>query len=163
MGGSISGIYLNRRIYMKVILTENIDKVGKAGQVINVKDGYARNYLLPKKFAIIATAINLKKISNIEADQLAKTDKKNEEYRQMAKKIADLEAVFTRRADQEGKLFGSVSELDIVNYLSDNEINCNKNQVDMESHIKNTGDYDIKIAFTTEISALLKVKVEASE
>ena len=148
---------------MKVILTENIDKVGKAGQVINVKDGYARNYLLPKKFAIIATAINLKKISNIEADQLAKTDKKNEEYRQMAKRIAELEAVFTRRADQEGKLFGSVSESDIVNYLSDNEINCNKNQVDMESHIKNTGDYDIKIAFTTEISALLKVKVEASE
>ena len=148
---------------MKVILTENIDKVGKAGQVINVKDGYARNYLLPKKFAIIATTNNLKKISNIEAEQLAKTDKKNEEYRQMAKKIAELEAVFTRRADQEGKLFGSVSELDIVNYLSDNEINCNKNQVDMESHIKNTGDYEIKIAFTTEISALLKVKVEASE
>jgi len=148
---------------MKVILTENIDKVGKAGQVINVKDGYARNYLLPKKFAIIATTNNLKKISNIEAEQLAKTDKKNEEYRQMAKKIADLEVVFTRRADQEGKLFGSVSELDIVNYLSDNEINCNKNQVDMESHIKNTGDYEIKIAFTTEISALLKVKVEASE
>jgi len=163
MGGSISEIYLNRRIYMKVILTENIDKVGKAGQVINVKDGYARNYLLPKKYAIIASANNLKKISSIEAEQLAKTDKKNEEYRQMAKRIAELEAVFTRRADEEGKLFGSVAEVDIVNFLADNEINCHKNNVDMESHIKNTGEYEIKIAFTSEISALLKIKVETSE
>ena len=148
---------------MKVILTETIDKVGKAGQVINVKDGYARNYLLPKRFAIVATPNNLKKITDIEAAQFAKLDKKNEEYRQMARKIATLEAVFSRRADQDGKLFGSVAEIDILNYLSDNEIICNKNQVDMESHIKNTGDYEIKIAFTSEIFASLKIKVEASE
>ena len=148
---------------MKIILTETLDKVGKAGQVITVKDGYARNYLLPKKFAIIATPNSLKKIADIEAAQFAKLDKKNEEYRQMAKKIANLEAVFSKRADEEGKLFGSVAEADIVNFLADNEISCHKNNVDMESHIKNTGDYEIKIAFTSEISALLKIKVEASE
>ena len=148
---------------MKIILTENIEKVGKAGQVINVKDGFARNYLLPKKLAIMATKSTLKTIADIESAQRAKLDQKNEEYRQMAKKISALEAVFTKRAEQEGKLFGSVAEMDIVNYLADNDIICTKNQVDMERHIKNTGEYEVKIAFTSEISALLKIKVEAGE
>ena len=148
---------------MKVILTETLEKVGKVGQVINVKDGFARNYLLPQKFAIIATAANLKKIESIEADARAKADRKNEEYRQMAQKIATLEATFSRRAEADGKLFGSVSEMDIVHFLAENEIICTKNHVLLEKHIKNTGEFEVQISFTSEISALLKVKVDSEE
>jgi len=148
---------------MKIILTETLEKVGKVGQVINVKDGFARNYLLPNKFAIIATANNLKKIESIEAAARAKADQKNEEYRQLAKKINTLEGTFSRRAESDGKLFGSVSETDIVNYLFDNEITCTKSNVLLDKHIKNTGEYEVKIAFTSDIFASLKIIVEAGE
>ena len=148
---------------MKIILTETLEKVGKVGQVVNVKDGFARNYLLPKKFAIIATANNLKKIEAIEAEARAKADRKNEEYRQMAAKIATLEAVFMRRAEEEGHLFGSVSEVDIMQYLAENEIHCTKNQIMLEKHIKQLGEHEVQIEFTNEISATLKIKVENEE
>jgi len=148
---------------MKVILTETIDKVGKVGQVLSVKDGYARNYLLPKKFAIIANAANLKKIEEIEADAKAKADRKNIEYRDMARRVSSLTPSFTRRAEQDGKLFGSVSEVDIINFLEENEVTCLKSQIIMDKHIKTVGDFEVKVAFTSEITALLKIKVEAGE
>ena len=148
---------------MKVILTETLEKVGKVGQVINVKDGFARNYLLPKKFAIMATASNLKKIETIEAEARAKADKKNEEYRQMAAKIATLEATFIRRSESDGRLFGSVSETDIATYLAENDVICTKNQVLLDKHIKNIGEHEVQISFTSEITALLKIKVESEE
>lgn len=147
---------------MKIILTETIEKVGNAGQVINVKDGFARNYLLPQKLAILANIHNLKKIEQIQADAKAKADQKNAEYRSMADKISQLSACFSRRAEEDGRLFGSVAEIDIINYLSDNNINCQKNHVIMDKHIKTTGEYEVKIAFTSEITAMLKVKVEAT-
>ena len=148
---------------MKVILTETIEKVGKVGQVINVKDGFARNYLIPNKYAIIATKDNLKKIEKIEAEARAKADKKNEELRVKAYRISELEATFVKKADSEGKLFGSVSEVDIVNYLNANDVSCVKSQVMLDSHIKHVGETQVKIAFTSEISATLRIRVEAEE
>ena len=148
---------------MKVILTETLDKVGKVGQVITVKDGFARNYLIPQKLAVKATPSTLKKIESIEATAKAKADKRNEEYRQMAAKISGLEVLYQRRAESDGKLFGSVSEVDIAGFLAENGVQCSKSQVLLDKHIKTTGEYEVKISFTSEISALLKVKVEASE
>ncbi len=147
---------------MKIILTETIEKVGNAGQVINVKDGFARNYLLPQKLAILANVQNLKKIEQIQAEAKAKADQKNTEYRIMAEKISQLSACFSRRAEEDGRLFGSVAEVDIANYLSDNGINCLKSHIMMDKHIKTTGEYEVKISFTSEISTVLKVKVEAT-
>lgn len=147
---------------MKIILTETIEKVGKAGQVINVKDGFARNYLLPQKLAIIASINNLKKIEDIESAAKAKAEQKNNEYKAMAEKVSQLNACFSRRAEEDGRLFGSVSEVDIVNYLTDNSINCTKSNVVMDKHIKTTGEYEVKISFTSEIFANLKIKVEAT-
>ena len=144
---------------MKIIMTETIDKVGKVGQVINVKDGFARNYLIPQKLAIMASPNNLKKIEAIEADARAKADRKNEEYRQMAHKISTLEACFDRRAEADGRLFGSVSDVDIMHYLAENEITCAKNQIVLEKAIKSIGDAEVQISFTSDINATLKVKV----
>jgi len=148
---------------MKIILIDNVERIGKVGQVLTVKDGFARNYLLPKKLAVIANAANLKKAEHFIADAKAKADRKNEEYRQLASKIAELEATFTRRAEEDGKLFGSVSETDIVAYLAENNVPCQKTQVELEKHIKNTGTFEVKIAFTHEISASLKVNVVPGE
>jgi large subunit ribosomal protein L9 len=146
---------------MKIILIETLENVGKAGQVLTVKDGYARNYLLPKKYAIIATATNLKKVELIEAEAKAKLDKKNAEYRELADKIRNLTTNFARRAESDGKLFGSVSEIDIVKFLADNEIVISKANVLMDKHIKNIGEYEVVISFTAEISAPLKFTVSA--
>ena len=144
---------------MKIILTETLDKLGKVGQIVTVKDGFARNYLIPRKFAIIASPNNLKKIANIEAEARAKADRKNEEYRQMAKKIESFEAVFERRADADGHLFGSVSDVDIQHFLAENEVICNKNQINLEKAIKTLGGFEVQVIFTNEITALLKLKV----
>jgi large subunit ribosomal protein L9 len=146
---------------MKIILIETLEKVGKAGQVINVKNGFARNYLLPKKYAVIATEANLKKVATIEADAKAKVELKNIENKKNAEKITTLTANFTRKAEEDGKLFGSVSENDIIKFLSDNGIQIVKSNVVMEKHIKNTGDFEIKIVFNAEISADLKISVVA--
>ena len=148
---------------MKVILTETLDKVGKVGQVVNVKNGFARNYLIPKNYAIIATKLNLKRIEAIEAEARAKADKKNEEYRQSAAKISNLQAVFSKRADSEGKLFGSVSESDILSYLTEKGILISKSQIKLDKHIKHVGASVVRISFTSEIFADLKVKVEDSD
>ena len=148
---------------MKVILTETIEKVGKVGQIINVKDGFARNYLFPNKYAIMGSKDNLKKIEKIEAEARKKADKKNEEFRVKAYRISELEAEFVKKADAEGKLFGSVSEVDIVNFLNANDISCVKSQIMLDNHIKHVGETQVKIAFTSEISATLKIKVLAEE
>ena len=148
---------------MKIILTETIEKVGKVGQVVTVKDGYARNFLFPKNYAILASAANLKRIAEIEAEAKAKTDLRNVEFRLKAQTINDLEATFKRRADEAGKLFGSVSETDIMHYLEENEVSCLKSQIIIEHPIKNIGEYEVKIAFTSEISGRLKIKVEVEE
>jgi len=146
---------------MKIILIETIENVGKAGQVMTVKDGFARNYLIPKKYAIIATANNLKKVETIEKEAKAKVDKKNAEFRVLADKINGLEAAFVRRAEDDGKLFGSVAEVDLMKFLADHGVSVSKNNIVLDKHIKNTGDYAVKISFSAEISATLKVKVEA--
>ena len=145
---------------MKIILTETIDKVGKVGQVVTVKDGFARNFLIPKNFAILASPANLKRITEIEAEAKAKTDLRNVEFRLKAQTINDLEAVFTRRADKDGRLFGSVSDIDIMHFLEQNEVPCTKNQVIIEHPIKNLGETEVKISFTNEIAGRLRIKVE---
>ena len=147
---------------MKIILIETLENIGKAGQVLTVKDGFARNYLLPKKYAVMATANNLKKIEAITAEAKAKADKKNAEFKILADKINSLETVaFMRRAEDDGKLFGSVSEVDLIKYLADHSVNVSKNNILLDKHIKTTGEYEVKIAFSAEISASLKVRVEA--
>jgi len=148
---------------MKIIMTETMEKIGKAGQVINVKDGFARNFLFPKKLAIIASPANLKKIALIEAEAQASISRKLLEYKENVRKIKDLQAVFSRRADQEGKLFGSVSEVDLLNFLAKNEIHLEKNNIILEKHLKHIGEWEVDIVFTNEIKTKLKVTIDVNE
>ena len=147
---------------MKIILIETLENIGKAGQVLTVKDGFARNYLLPKKYAVMATSANLKKVETIAAEAKAKADKKNAEFKLLADKINSLEtAAFMRRAEDDGKLFGSVSEVDLIKFLADHGVSVSKNNILLDKHIKTTGEYEVKVTFSAEVSAMLKVRVEA--
>ncbi|MFC1887915.1 50S ribosomal protein L9 [Candidatus Cloacimonadota bacterium] len=145
---------------MKIILTKEIKKLGSAGDLVNVADGYARNYLLPRKFAIIATKNNINKIESIKKEaEIAKLEIENK-YKAIALKLADVELSFVRKADENGHLFGSVSEIDIANALEEKELEVHKSNVNLSKHLKELGSFDVEILFTTEITANIKVNIE---
>ena len=145
---------------MKVILVKDIAKMGLAGSVIKVADGYARNYLLPKKMVILATKNNLAKIETIKKKaELEKLEIENH-FKALALKINDITLKFTRKADENDHLFGSVSENDIVKSLAENGIEIHKSVVDIQKHLKEIGSFDVQIAFSSEITANLKVNIE---
>jgi len=145
---------------MKVILVKDITKMGLAGSVIKVADGYARNYLLPKKMVILATKNNLAKIETIKKKaELEKLEIENH-FKALALKISDITLKFTRKADENDHLFGSVSENDIVKSLAEKGIEIHKSVVDIQKHLKEIGSFEVKIAFSSEITANLKVNIE---
>ncbi|MBC8385778.1 MAG: 50S ribosomal protein L9 [Candidatus Cloacimonetes bacterium] len=145
---------------MKIILVEDLKTLGEAGAVVNVKDGYARNYLLPRKYAIAATKSNLTQIGRIKkASEQAKLELENQ-YKVLVDKINVTELLFVRKADENDHLFGSVSEVDIVNALTEKDIEVHKSTVKMEGHLKTIGDFVVNIVFTSESAAELKVKID---
>ncbi len=145
---------------MKVILVKDIAKMGLAGSVIKVADGYARNYLLPKKLVILATKNNLAKIETIKKKaELEKLEIENH-FKALALKINEITLKFTRKADENDHLFGSVSENDIVKSLAEKGIEIHKSVVDIQKHLKEIGSFDVQIAFSSEITANLKVNIE---
>jgi len=145
---------------MKVILVKDIAKMGLAGSVIKVADGYARNFLLPKKLVILVTKNNLAKIETIKKKaELEKLEIENH-FKALALKISDITLKFTRKADENDHLFGSVSENDIVKSLAEKGIEIHKSVVDIQKHLKEIGSFEVKIAFSSEITANLKVNIE---
>jgi len=145
---------------MKVILTKDIRKIGSAGEVLDVANGFARNYLLPQKFAIIATKNNLNRIETIKKDaEIARLEVENK-YKAIALKLADVELNFIRKADENGHLFGSVSENDIAKALEEQEFEIHRSNVNLEKHLKELGTFDVEIVFTSDIVTKVKVNIE---
>ena len=145
---------------MEVILTKDIKALGDAGKLVKVKAGYARNYLLPKGFAIHANQRNLAKIEEIKKIAAEEKIALHGKYKEIINKIEGVELTFVRRADENQHLFGSVSENDIVKALAEKEIEIHKADVVMEKHLKEVGTFDVVISFTTELQVIVKVNVE---
>lgn len=145
---------------MKIILTKDIKKLGEAGEIVDVANGYARNYLLPKDFAILATPNNLKKVEKIKKEaELARLEIENR-YKAIALKLEGVELTYNRKADENGHLFGSVSEVDITNSLKEMDIEIHKSHVVMEKHLKELGAFEVVIEFTADIKSTVKVNIE---
>ena len=145
---------------MKVILAKDIKKLGEAGNVVKVANGYARNYLIPLNLAIPATSRNISKIETIKKQAEAEKIAMHGEYQALAQKLDKIKLTFTRKADENNHLFGSVSEGDIVKALAEKEIEIHKSNVNIEKHLKEIGTFDVEIEFSTEIKANIKVKIE---
>jgi large subunit ribosomal protein L9 len=145
---------------MKIILAKDVKKLGEAGKVVKVANGYARNYLLPQNLAVLATKHNLSKVEAIKT--AAEEEKKalESKYHELVQQLTGVELAFVRKADENEHLFGSVSETDIVKALADKEIDLHRSFVKMDKHIKEIGSFDVEIDFTTDIKATLKVTVE---
>lgn len=145
---------------MKVILKKDISKKGKAGDVVNVADGYARNYLLPNGFAIIANEYNLSKVEAIQKEaELARLELESK-YKALVQQIAGTNITFTRKADENDHLFGSVSQNDVAEALAEKEIDVHRSFINMTTHLKNIGEFQVEINFPGDINASLKVIIE---
>lgn len=145
---------------MKVILKKQSEKLGEVGDIVKVADGYARNYLFPKDIAIPATSKNLtlvKQFKEIEEKRLAEELKKAE---MIMKQIEKTTCTFERLADENGHLYGSVSELDIAKALEEKGLTIDKNDVKMEKHIKDIGNHIVEIELQEDIKGQLKIKVK---
>lgn len=147
---------------MQVILLERIPKLGAMGDIVRVRDGYARNFLLPEGKALRATAANKEKF---ERDR-AELEARNAERRQSAEGlVGDLDGksfVLLRQAGEAGQLYGSVSNRDIAEAASATGVAVQRNQVLLDSPIKTIGFYDVKIALHPEVVVTVKVNVARS-
>jgi len=146
---------------MKVILLENIEQLGNKGEVINVKRGYARNYLIPRDFALYATPYNMKRLSSIQLELKEAEEKKIAELKNLAEKIASIKLAFDRKVDDQGSMFGSVSENDVVHALKAEGVEIHRSTVQMEHHIKELGEHSVHIRLHKEVVANLSFVVQA--
>lgn len=145
---------------MKVILLESIEKVGSKGEVVNVRRGFARNFLIPRNSAIYATPLNMKKLSSIQASFAEAEQKKLAELKVLAEKIASAKVVLMRKVDENEHMFGSVSEVDIVNALHEQGIEIHKSALLMEKHLKEIGETKLTVKLHKDVMTELTVIVE---
>lgn len=145
---------------MKVILLNHIEKLGKKGEVVSVKRGYARNYLIPRDLAMYATPQNMKHLSAIQNQAAEEEEKLVAELKKLDARIRTLSLVFVRKVDEHDSMFGSVSETDIVHQLAAQDVNVHKSAVLMDKHIKSLGETVVQIRLHKDIVSELKVLVE---
>ena len=148
---------------MEVILLESFDKLGQIGDVVKVKNGFARNYLIPNKKALRANKANKEVFQNIKSDLIEKNKKFIDESKATLKKIENKEIVFIRNASDNGQLYGSVSPKDISNYFLENKLNVRPSNINLHSSIKKIGIYDLNIKLHAEVGCSLKINVAVSE
>ena len=146
---------------IEIILRETIDNLGSAGQVVKVANGYARNYLLPRKLAYPATAGNLKVIESERQSLLRKDAKQKEEFEKQMQMLEKIEITIRRKVGEQNALYGSVTNSDIADELEKKGFQVEKRKIHMDDHIKTIGEFSIPIRLFKDVTAHVKVKVEA--
>ena len=144
---------------MKVILTEKLENVGQPGDLITVKDGYARNYLFPNNKAVHATTQNMKQFEHQKRCISEKLNKIKSEAEKLAKKLEQISCTVIKPAGEEDKLFGSVTSSDICESLKNEGIEIDKKKISLDAPIKELGIFNISVKLHPEITATLKVWV----
>jgi len=144
---------------MKVILLDDVTTVGRRGEVRDVSDGYARNFLLPKRLAMLATAGNLKNLDHIRTQQDAKADRIRSQAESVRARIEALVCEERRQASEEGKLFGSVTAQDLVDFLERQGVKVERRRVLLDEPIKALGEAAVPIRVHPEVTAQLRVSV----
>ena len=147
---------------MKVILQQDVKKVGKKGEIVEVSEGYGRNFLLPKKYAVEANASNV----NVANAQKNSADRKKQQMKDeavlMAAQLAKIEVTIPVKVGENGKLFGSVTGKDVADVLQHSfNIELDKRKIEIKGDVKGLGDYDAVIKVHPEITSTIKVHIVA--
>lgn len=148
---------------MKVLLKKDFDLLGTAGEIKDVKDGYARNYLIPKGIATLATPSRLKSFEEERRQQGRKILRETNDAKIIASRIETDSVTITVKTAEEGKIYGSVSPAMVHDALSEKGYNIDKRKIIMPEHIKSLGDYTIDIKLYTDVIAKLKISVISEE
>lgn len=144
---------------MKVILREDIYNLGKSGELVTVKPGFGRNYLLPRKLAVLASAANVRQLEHERKVIEAKQAKLKGVAQEAAKKLSDVKVSIARKVGEQDKLFGSVTALDIAEALASQGQKIDRRHIHLPEPIKATGSYDVEIRIHRDVQATVKVEV----
>src|SRR5262249_43347790 len=145
--------------HMDVLLCEDVEKLGNRGQVVRVRAGYGRNYLLPRRLAIEASAGN-KRMIDEQRRVLAKREERERVSAQSeAEKLNGLELRFERRVGEHGQLYGSVTAIDIEKALKERGITIEPRRISLRDHIKEGGDFDVPVKLHRDVTPVMKVVV----
>jgi len=145
---------------MEIILRQTIDTLGRAGQIVKVSPGYARNYLLPKKLAYTVTPGNIKVIEAERQNLLRKEAVQKNDAEKLKELLDKVELVVFRRTGDNDTLFGSVTNLDVAEELEKKGYTIEKRRIHMDDHIKALGEYEIPIRLFKDVNANIKLKVQ---
>ena len=144
---------------MKVILTKDLENLGKAGALVEVKPGYGRNYLLPRQLAVPATEKNIRQLEHQKSGILARASKEKQNMTAMAQKLSAIEVKFTRKVGEQNKLFGSVTSKDVHEQLVGQGYILDRKQVHLPEPIKDVGTHEVEVKLHPEVTAKLKVTI----
>ncbi len=144
---------------MKVILKQNIDDHGKIGEIINVSDGFARNYLIPKGLAAEASSRTIQSLEHEKKKILQKAEKEKHNAQVLMDKLASVNCIIARRVGEQDKLFGSVNTKDIESALKEQGLDIDRKDIVMDEPMKALGEFMVKIKIAASYSAEIKVQV----
>jgi len=148
---------------MKIILTKDIDKVGGAGEIVKVKDGYARNFLIPKGFAMLANEKNVKELEFNRRLIQKQIDGEYGKARELAEKIATVDISIAKKVGEEGKLFGSVTTREIADAIKEKGFEVDHRHIILDGPIKKSGVYEVEVKLFRELKGKIKLWVVALE
>lgn len=146
---------------MKVILKQDVEKLGKAGDIVRVAPGYGRNFLIPRQFATEATPGNIKIVEQESHAQARRDFREKDAATILAHDIVKLTATIKRKTGEEGSLYGSVTAIDIAEFLVANKVDIDKRKIQLDEPIKTVGEYQVPIRLHREVTVPIKVIVEA--
>jgi large subunit ribosomal protein L9 len=146
---------------IQVVLQHDVDKLGKSGEVVRVRPGFARNYLLPRQLAVAATTAAVNRIEHEKAVALARTEKAKKEARDVAGKLDVLAVKIAQKAGEDGKLFGSVTAKDIEAALRAQGVTVDRRKIQLAEPIRTLGTHPVQVKLVSDVMATLKVEVVA--
>jgi large subunit ribosomal protein L9 len=148
---------------MEVILKEDVNKLGHRGDIVKIADGYGRNYLLPGKLAIEATANNKAVIEQMKGSSIRKLAKEKVVAEDLAKKLEAVELVFERKVGENDHLFGSVTSGDIAHQLEEKGYTIDRRKISLEEPLKSLGEFHVPIKLHREVTSHIKVTIKGEE
>jgi large subunit ribosomal protein L9 len=148
---------------MQIILQEDVEKLGNRGELVEVAEGYARNFLLPRKLGLEATAGNLKRLERMRAHFAKKETTEKDAAQKQGEQLAAVSLEFTRKAGENDQLFGSVTSLDVAEALAGKGFEIDRKKIVLAEPIKVMGDYEVPVKLHREVIVNVKVAVKKEE
>ena len=148
---------------MKLILIQDVDNVGNEGDVVDVKPGFGRNFLIPQKLAVTFSKSQLKQVEEKRSNEDRKIDRQKDVLLDLLSKVADLNITVKMKSEDGEKLFGSITKLDIEKLLVENDIVFDKKYIDLSAPIKTLGEHEINVKFSNDITGSFKLTIEKED